>query len=328
VGERNVAFAPQQSEERLAKSKHFVFKVLLRKEHEGTWQMNDVAKDNLYMYNSKELNTDHGLNWSDYGARWYDACVGRWSSVDPLAEKYTKWSPYNYVMNNPIRLIDPDGKAVVQTANSTIYTVEDAENLWSTWQKTANSSKSNKNDKPLLANHDSDEDELFGSGSELFSGFVNYKDPPDAQKKAMLEFWAGEFVAGRISQKEYLNVYYLAEEGSWALVKNVLFEYKTEIALSVLPVGKVVSGAGKITGWVKKAVFKTIDPGIQKKVISAIEKGVVSPGKQGIVKLTTSEAKATGYTYKIKILGKGGDYRIYGNQISNNHILFDKVIFH
>ena len=64
---------------------------------EGGWQMNDVAKDNPYQYNGKELNTDHGLNCSDYGARWYDACLGRWSSVDPLADKMSEWSSYNTI---------------------------------------------------------------------------------------------------------------------------------------------------------------------------------------------------------------------------------------
>lgn len=32
--------------------------------------------------------------------------------MDPLAEKYPNWSPYNYVMNNPINAVDPDGRLV------------------------------------------------------------------------------------------------------------------------------------------------------------------------------------------------------------------------
>jgi RHS repeat-associated protein len=77
--------------------------------YEGSWQVNDVAKDNPYQYNGKELNVDHGLNWSDYGARFYDACVGRWSSVDPLAEVNPDWNPYRYGFNNPLTYTDPTG---------------------------------------------------------------------------------------------------------------------------------------------------------------------------------------------------------------------------
>ena len=66
-----------------------------------------------YKYNGKELDAKKGLNWYDYGARHYDATLGRWHAVDPLAEKYYSVSPYNYCMNNPMNAIDPDGKLPV-----------------------------------------------------------------------------------------------------------------------------------------------------------------------------------------------------------------------
>ncbi|MBB4038263.1 RHS repeat-associated protein, partial [Dysgonomonas hofstadii] len=78
-----------------------------------------------YKYNGKELDKTHGLNLYDYSARYYDGALGRFTTVDPLAEKYYSWSPYAYCANNPIKFIDPTGMSYTYNWDNNRYEDED-----------------------------------------------------------------------------------------------------------------------------------------------------------------------------------------------------------
>src|SRR5690606_446058 len=67
--------------------------------------------NNAFKFNGKELDTETGLYY--YGARYYNPRTSVWLSVDPMAEKYPSWSPYNYALLNPIYYIDPDGRDII-----------------------------------------------------------------------------------------------------------------------------------------------------------------------------------------------------------------------
>ncbi len=78
---------------------------------DGVMPLN-TSTENRFQYNGKELEKDFGIGLSDYGARWYDASIGKFTSVDPLASDYSFQSPYAYATNNPVLLRDILGMGV------------------------------------------------------------------------------------------------------------------------------------------------------------------------------------------------------------------------
>ena len=71
-----------------------------------------VPSGSSFSFSSKEFVTQGNINWYDFGARWYDPYKIRWTTQDPLAEKYYGISPYVYCAANPVNLVDPEGKKI------------------------------------------------------------------------------------------------------------------------------------------------------------------------------------------------------------------------
>ncbi len=62
-----------------------------------------------YRFNGKESQKFAGLPYLDYGARYYHPLSSRWTTMDPMAEKYYSVSPYAFCSGNPVNFVDVDG---------------------------------------------------------------------------------------------------------------------------------------------------------------------------------------------------------------------------
>jgi RHS repeat-associated protein len=89
------------------------------------------TKKSPFQFNGKQALGFGYENMIDYGWRNYMPDIGRWSHIDPLAEKMRRWSPYCYAFNNPMRFVDPDGMAPIDPTWFKNY-------IQGAWKATAN----------------------------------------------------------------------------------------------------------------------------------------------------------------------------------------------
>ena len=81
-----------------------------------------LGNADVHKHTGKEFQGFNGLAWYDNNARYYDPILARFTTHDPLAEKYPWLSPYNHCANNPMRFVDKDGMRITYTENDIEYT--------------------------------------------------------------------------------------------------------------------------------------------------------------------------------------------------------------
>ena len=167
---------------------------------------------NNYQYNGKE-NEDFGLQWMDYGARWYNPQINRWGQIDPLAEKYYAWNGYNYVLGNPVKLIDPDGRNTAyynEEGQLLHYSYDDLPNAVTVLQES--------NLKSFLTYTSGFSDASYSQEgasqlrqlgiSYMVDGIIEYTNRASKERDATGEFFeknkSGNYVPARIEVGNYL----------------------------------------------------------------------------------------------------------------------------
>jgi RHS repeat-associated protein len=167
---------------------------------EGNWTPSGAnGEGNKYQYNGKELNEDFGLNWNDYGARFYDAAIGRFPSIDLLADIYANQTPYAYAANNPATMIDYMGMGP-EDSNREDKKIEDNENSF-------RSTHTNEQGEVIAVYNDGD------LGVYVHSDAKTKEDVTKKRAKTGTTSGGGKFIGFTAYWDEFINPDTKIEEG-------------------------------------------------------------------------------------------------------------------
>ena len=148
----------------------------------------------------KEFADGSGLELYDFGARFYDAQLGRWHSIDPKSEASPALTPFRYGYNNPVRFIDANGKYETDGHFWTVY-------LMATLM--------GRGDAYSLAYHTEAPDNLMGRNGEVMSSPSTWLEP-DMQKHVHA-LTGGDPVNERVVSGLYVRSAQSVQQLGWAL---------------------------------------------------------------------------------------------------------------
>jgi RHS repeat-associated protein len=168
---------------------------------------------NRIRYSSKELQNEEfsdrsGLEWYDFGARFFDDQIGRWHAQDPMSSKYYEYSPFNYALNNPLAVSDPNGMDVVPfQGTGWTFTGEDAIAAFNSLKA---SNRKNAEQADEGNDDDKDKKKRDNKGASSKNAFAPALLP-------LLGEGAGLFATGT-----FANYYKFPSGNDWAAVGNQL----------------------------------------------------------------------------------------------------------
>ena len=206
-----------------------------------------------FKYNGKELDRMHGLDLYDYSARHYDAAIGRFTTVDPLAEEEPGISPYAYCGGNPVNRVDQDGRIWTNIVGAVVGAATDY-----ACQVTANVIINKGFSKECFTNVDGKSIALSAAAGFISSG----ASAVGASVGKSVAARTGSRIAGKVAEKA-------AAEGTEFVAKVVANRGNLTDATNDYAVGKAAGVLNK----------KTVQPTSNKKAVKAATERAKSDGK-------------------------------------------------